>query len=66
MAELQNYAGSTQRYTKSRKNVHSIGQGDADTKSTRGLNVPAVKHTTVKVFELPLQQELSKEGEGLD
>jgi hypothetical protein len=36
------------------ENVRSIGQGEALTENTRGLNLAAVKHTTVQVTRLPL------------
>jgi hypothetical protein len=35
------------------ENVRIIGQGEADTGSIRGLNLPAVMHTTVQVTRLP-------------
>jgi hypothetical protein len=35
-------------------NVRNIGQGEARHRNTRGLNLAAVKHTTVQVIRLPL------------
>jgi hypothetical protein len=36
------------------ENVRNIGQGEAGIQSIRGLNLAAVKHTTVQVTRLPL------------
>jgi hypothetical protein len=36
-------------------NVRNIGQGEANTGNIRGLNLAAVKRTTVQVTKLPLQ-----------
>jgi hypothetical protein len=35
------------------ENVRNIGQGEANTGYTRGLNLAAVKHTTIHVTRLP-------------
>jgi hypothetical protein len=35
-------------------NVWNPGQGEADSGNVRGLNLVAVKHTTVQVNRLPL------------
>jgi hypothetical protein len=35
-------------------NVRTIGEGNRDTRNTIGLNLTAVRHTTVQVTRLPL------------
>jgi hypothetical protein len=36
------------------ENVRTIGQGDPDRGNIKGINLAAVKHTTVQVTRLPL------------
>jgi hypothetical protein len=46
-------------------NVRNTGQGEPNTGNIRGLNLAAVKHTTVQVTRLLLQQELLMLGHDL-
>jgi hypothetical protein len=43
----------------------TMDKANPDTGNIRGLNLAAVKHTTVQVTRLPLQQELPMTGHDL-
>jgi hypothetical protein len=43
----------------------ALGKGNPDTGNIRGLNLAAVKHTTVQVTRVPLKQELLMTGHAL-
>jgi hypothetical protein len=43
----------------------TLGKTRPETGNIRGLNLVTVKHTTVKVTRLPLQQEMLKIGHDL-